>query len=538
MTHFQFSWCKKSSARNNERGVSLVELLIAVGIFSVVVMIAVGSVLSIIDANQKSRTKKVILNNLNSTLDTMTRTIRDGDTYNCGGTGQAENPCPSGSTIFAFERNGGDPANASDQTVYRLNSVTKRIERSLNSGASDSWYPITSEDVEIEVLEFQYRTSGGELPRVDIVIQGKTTEGDERIDSSFELQTTVAKRYDFDTTLTFDAVRELDDCEVDGVCEWGESVAGCSADCERDFPIPGMATNGNGICEWGEDETTEAACAGSPSATPGSCQIEKNSVDFFSTNVFCPFQGGTSVMVEQFEFGRASDNFIAYAPGYESREYTVSIPGGTYDIWLAGNDDHVGDPCHDVNQAEYTKDTGKDCYDDPSAVPASYYQLYEQYKIRIGSWDSSYTPDIPHTQNLSYAKVGSGVTIGPTTKIEAIANTSSPRDSVVPACIAFVEVDSTGTQVCTPSGTTPGSPTDCTACDGSLGADGGPACPSSCSEPAGSVETYQLNCTGCFEGTAPCGEINGRTPPPNFTCYQPTATEVITDGAPADVGEF
>ena len=65
-------------------GFTLVELMVSVSIFAIVMFISLGSILSILDANQKSKTLRSVMDNLNSAMESMTRTVRFGINYHCG----------------------------------------------------------------------------------------------------------------------------------------------------------------------------------------------------------------------------------------------------------------------------------------------------------------------------------------------------------------------------------------------------------------------------------------------------------------------
>jgi len=61
--------CKKN-------GFTLIEMLVAVSLFVFVMLIGVGVLLSIIDANRKARALSSVMNNLNFALESMSRNIR------------------------------------------------------------------------------------------------------------------------------------------------------------------------------------------------------------------------------------------------------------------------------------------------------------------------------------------------------------------------------------------------------------------------------------------------------------------------------
>ena len=84
------------------KGFTLIELMTAVSIFIVIMTVSMGSILSIFDANRKSRSLKTVMNNLNLALESMSREMRYGRSYNCG---TDSDPNCSGGTLMSFTSN-------------------------------------------------------------------------------------------------------------------------------------------------------------------------------------------------------------------------------------------------------------------------------------------------------------------------------------------------------------------------------------------------------------------------------------------------
>ena len=70
----------------DSRGFSLIEMIVAVALFAVVMLVAVGALLALVDANRKARALESVMNNLNITLDSMVRAMRMGSAFNCNST--------------------------------------------------------------------------------------------------------------------------------------------------------------------------------------------------------------------------------------------------------------------------------------------------------------------------------------------------------------------------------------------------------------------------------------------------------------------
>ena len=82
----------------SQAGFTLVEMIVSLAIFSVVAVIALGALMKIIDANIKAQSLQAAVTNLNFALDTMSRELRTGSTYDCqasfGGTSFDPNTSP------------------------------------------------------------------------------------------------------------------------------------------------------------------------------------------------------------------------------------------------------------------------------------------------------------------------------------------------------------------------------------------------------------------------------------------------------------
>lgn len=198
--HMQYIYTNKSDSFSSKTraGFTLVELIVSVGIFSVVMLVAVGALLTIMGVNQRVQAMEQVTNSLHFTIDSMARQIRVGTTYHCGPSslyaGEYSDPldCPGGNTILAFEPFGGDPENDSDQIVYRHESDA--IQRSIDGGTTFS--NATPESVVVEELKF---FGGGtdptdtEQPYVLMIVSGYISiRNDKRVD--FNLETFITQR--------------------------------------------------------------------------------------------------------------------------------------------------------------------------------------------------------------------------------------------------------------------------------------------------------------------------------------------------------
>ncbi len=199
---------------NTRRGFTLIEMLVSVAIFSIVMVIALGSLLAMSESDRKAQSLKSVINNLNFSLDAMSRSIRTGINYHCGTTGTLTNPfdCPIVAgvmvpdTYFTYKTadgvvGAGDSPILNAQVTYCLGTVSplacnssgNTILRSINGG---TFSPLTAPEVKITTLAFYVKgaPSGDNIqPKVTILISGSVSANGTQ-SSPFNLQTTVTQR--------------------------------------------------------------------------------------------------------------------------------------------------------------------------------------------------------------------------------------------------------------------------------------------------------------------------------------------------------
>jgi prepilin-type N-terminal cleavage/methylation domain-containing protein len=192
----------KTRGTQNEKGFTLVELIVAVGLFSVVMLVSVSALLSLVGANRKAQSLQSVMNNLNIALDGMVRSIRMGTTYHCDGATYTllttVRNCADGDVLFAFEPFGGSSSNNGDQWVYAFippsGASSGYIQRSEDSGAT--WLRLTAPEVSIDEMKFYVAgsTEGDFIqPKVVLELQG-TVAGGTRAYSTFHIQATAVQR--------------------------------------------------------------------------------------------------------------------------------------------------------------------------------------------------------------------------------------------------------------------------------------------------------------------------------------------------------
>ena len=170
---------------NNKSGFTLFEMIVSLGVFSIAVLMILSSLLSITGAQKKAITLETVEDNLRFAIDSISKEVRTGYDYDCGGGGTPLN-CTSGSSILAFTNANGVPV------VYKLEN--QAIQKSIDGGAN--FFNITGSDIKVNLMTF-YVTGVGQdnlQPKVTIIIKAVSETGQEKTGSPFNVQTTVVQR--------------------------------------------------------------------------------------------------------------------------------------------------------------------------------------------------------------------------------------------------------------------------------------------------------------------------------------------------------
>jgi prepilin-type N-terminal cleavage/methylation domain-containing protein len=179
----------------NNRGFTLIEMLVSVAIFAVVMVVALGALLSLSEANRRAELLSSATNNFNSAIDSMSRAIRTGQNYHCGGgtLTLAQDCAASGSSEFAFL------SATNQEVVYEFSTSgcpnsAGCILRSLDGGST--FASITSPELVVTSLMFYVIGSpkGDNIqPKVDMLVGGHIViQGSQN--ATLSLQTSITQR--------------------------------------------------------------------------------------------------------------------------------------------------------------------------------------------------------------------------------------------------------------------------------------------------------------------------------------------------------
>lgn len=154
-------------------GLTMIELMVAIGIFSLVVVMAVGIFVLAISMQRRNTALKNVGDNIRFTIESMAREIKTGKNFS------------SSASSLSFTNAKGE------SVIYRLNASA--VEKSSNGGINYSI--VTGSEVTINYLNFYLMGQAvGDLlqPRITITIGATSNVGNQRAD--LKVQTTISER--------------------------------------------------------------------------------------------------------------------------------------------------------------------------------------------------------------------------------------------------------------------------------------------------------------------------------------------------------
>lgn len=183
------------------KGFTLVELMVASTLFTVIMMMGVGSLVVSSNSSKSSQKLRTAVDNVNFAMESMTRELRTGTHYYCLTDGTttwtvSENDCTSGNgnvILFTPQQTDG----AVPRVAYKIHPrgdtpLTHSLQRCEESNGC---FDVVSNEVDVQVLKFY--VTGSSLtdniqPSAKILIKGVVTiKGESTL---FTLQTMVSQR--------------------------------------------------------------------------------------------------------------------------------------------------------------------------------------------------------------------------------------------------------------------------------------------------------------------------------------------------------
>lgn len=194
--------------KTKTKGFTLIEIMVATSIFMVIMLIALGALISSSDTAKKSQALRSAMDNVNFAMESMTRSLRMGSDYTCVISGDsisipaaANADCALGGGAIVFTP--ADHAAGSRNAAYTLNPrgdgtfVLRRCTPNPITNAIEC-IDMVSRDVDVQTLKFFVNGVNGTdpfdkiQPSVYIIIKGTVTV--KGVPNTFAIQTMASQR--------------------------------------------------------------------------------------------------------------------------------------------------------------------------------------------------------------------------------------------------------------------------------------------------------------------------------------------------------
>lgn len=173
----------------SQRGYTLLELIVSLGLFSMVMLVVMGAYVTLVSLDRQARASNQLAASLSFGIESMARNLRTGTGYACNTNTSSPN-CSSGGSSISFTDTQGQ------LITYRLRSDGS-IGQCTGGLCTDSTaVPLTDRRITISSLRFYVRgvgTGDNLQPQVTFSVAGTmTTDAGES--TSFSIQTSAAQR--------------------------------------------------------------------------------------------------------------------------------------------------------------------------------------------------------------------------------------------------------------------------------------------------------------------------------------------------------
>ena len=142
----------------NPRGYTLIEMTVAVGLFSLVMLLATGAFLKFISLDRRARSTNEVSNNLSFAVESMARSIRTGSNYSCGGEGQGPNCWSTQTARSTFSVT--DDQGRTVTYLLKSNGSIGRCALTSGSCTESSAVSLTDPRITVQNLAFYVRGVG------------------------------------------------------------------------------------------------------------------------------------------------------------------------------------------------------------------------------------------------------------------------------------------------------------------------------------------------------------------------------------------
>lgn len=206
---------KKISKIRSITGFTLVEMLVSIAVFMTVMVIAVGSFISILNANKKSQAMKTVVDNVTFAVDSISRSIKVGSNYKCALNATKNSitllsSCPDGGNLIQYYNTVG--GNYVQYIFIKTEdmeenegegNIQKRVCNTEESCDTNGWQSMTGPVSNVNIKNMKFYVLGADTegqergsrkqPRVVITVEGSSGEQNMVSNTSFMLQTMISQ---------------------------------------------------------------------------------------------------------------------------------------------------------------------------------------------------------------------------------------------------------------------------------------------------------------------------------------------------------
>jgi len=190
--------------QNKKTGFTLVEMMVAIAVFSVVMVTAMSALINVIDANNKAKSLKTAINNISFALEGISKDMRMGTQYACGSGGNVSlSDCPDGVNTISFRSSKTIGALSNPYIFYKFVAGASSGQlfscvggSTFSSVCSGSYSPLTSTEVNLTNVKFYIINVDDttKQPRMIMTVSGTAGPLNKpKLQTSFDLQTGVSQ---------------------------------------------------------------------------------------------------------------------------------------------------------------------------------------------------------------------------------------------------------------------------------------------------------------------------------------------------------
>lgn len=186
------------STKQSMRGFSLLEMIVSVGIFAIMMLVATSTYFTLIAIDRRARATNQVVSNISFAVDAMTRGMRTGTGYQClNNRADSFGNSPSGCTQFSYI-DPSLPAGSNVVTYFmKANGTIGRCESNTTCLIDASAVAITDPAITITSLTFYVRGVGNTddfQPQVLFTIKGSMPADSSGNPTTFILEESATQR--------------------------------------------------------------------------------------------------------------------------------------------------------------------------------------------------------------------------------------------------------------------------------------------------------------------------------------------------------